>query len=206
MSIIIIIVSLVAVVSILAGLIYKINFSQGRGGKISNKQRGQYERSVTDVVNEVFDEDFRQDLKNRGRLHFETVLNDNAMFLKQDLDLTTSQIHEYLKEQINKSLNEEFKTYRETIEYAKTQAVDSIKKTQVVLEDQRKALSDEITKQFASEKKVLLDNFQDNMAEIINNYLLKAVGGHINLNDQLAAVISDLEANKKEISEDINEG
>ena len=206
MSIIIIIVSLVAVVSILAGLIYKINFSQGRGGKISNKQRGQYERSVTDVVNEVFDEDFRQDLKNRGRLHFETVLNDNAMFLKQDLDLTTSQIHEYLKEQINKSLNEEFKTYRETIEYAKTQAVDSIKKTQVVLEDQRKALSDEITKQFASEKKVLLDNFQDNMAEIINNYLLKAVGGLINLNDQLAAVISDLEANKKEISEDINEG
>jgi len=206
MSIIIIIISLVAVVAVLVGLIYKINFSQGRGGKINNKQRGQYERSVTDVVNQVFDEDFRQDLKNRGRLHFETVLNDNAMFLKQDLELTTSQIHEYLKDQINKSLTEEFKNYRETIEYAKTQAVDSIKKTQVVLEDQRKALSDEITKQFASEKKVLLDNFQDNMAEIINNYLLKAVGGHINLNDQLAAVISDLEANKKEISEDINEG
>src|SRR5665213_92738 len=181
MSIIIIIISLVAVVAILAGLIYRINFSQSRSHKISNKQRGQYERSVTDVVNQVFDEDFREELKNRGKLHFEAVLNDNAMFLKQDLELTTSQIHEYLKDQINKSLADEFKNYRETIEYAKTQAVDSIKKTQTVLEDQRKALTDEITKQFASEKKVLLDNFQDNMAEIINNYLLKAIGGHVNL-------------------------
>ena len=198
MSIIIIIISLVAVVAILGGLIYRINFSQGSPHKkINNKQKGQYERSVTDVVNQVFDEDFREELKNRGKLHFETVLNDNAMFLKQDLELTTSQIHEYLKDQINKSLADEFKNYRETIEYAKTQAVDSIKKTQTVLEDQRKALTDEITKQFASEKKVLLDNFQDNMAEIINNYLLKAIGGHVNLSDQLDAIIGDLEANKK---------
>jgi hypothetical protein len=128
------------------------------------------------------------------------------MFLKQDLELTTSQIHEYLKDQIDKNLADEFKNYHDVIESAKVQAVESIKKTQVVLEDQRKALSDEITKQFASEKKVLLDNFQNNMAEIINNYLLKAVGNHINLSAQLDAVISDLEANKKEISEDINAG
>ena len=122
------------------------------------------------------------------------------------MELTTSQIHEYLKDQINKNLTEEFKNYRETIEYAKNQASETIKKTQEVLETQKKNLVEEITKQFETEKKFLIDNFQNNMAEIINNYLLNAVGGHINLNDQLEAVISDLEANKKAISEDINEG
>jgi len=44
------------------------------------------------------------------------------------------------------------------------------------------------------------------MAEIINHYLLKAVGGHINLNDQLEFIIADLETNKAAIVEDINEG
>jgi len=206
MNIIIIIIGLVVVVTILGGLMYRINFSKHRPHNIKNRQRGQYEQSVNDVVNAVFDDDFREELKNRGKLHFETILNDNAMFLKQDLELTTTQIHDYLKDQINKNLTDEFKNYRETIEFAKNQAVETIKKTQKVLEDQQKVLIDEIAKQFESEKKILIDNFQNNMAEVVNNYLLKAVGGHINLNDQLEAIITDLEANKKDISEDINEG
>jgi len=205
MNIISIIIILVAVVVILAYFIYRINFSKTKNRK-NNEQRDLYENTVDQVVNSVFDEKFREELRNRGKLHFEKVVNDNAMFLKQDLELTTSQIHDYLKNEINKNLETEFKNYKDTIEYAKKLAVDSIKKTQVVLEDQRKALTDEVAKQFKSEQKVLINNFQDNMADIINNYLLKAVGGHINLNDQLEFIISDLEANKATIIEDINEG
>ena len=81
MNIIIIIISLVVVVAIIGGVIYQINFSKNRHHKIKNKQRGQYEQSVENVVNTVFDNDFREELKNRGKLHFETVLNENAMFL-----------------------------------------------------------------------------------------------------------------------------
>ncbi|HEY5267512.1 MAG TPA: hypothetical protein VII94_00005 [Candidatus Saccharimonadales bacterium] len=205
MNIFIIIIILVALIAILASFIYRINYSNIKSSK-PNKRKDLYEQSVAEVIDSVFDKDFREELKNRGKLHFEKVIDDNTMFLRQDLELTTTQIHEYLKNEITKNLEGEFKNYKDTIEYAKKLAVDSIKKTQEVLEDQRKALSSEVSKQFESEKKVLTDGFQANMSDIINNYLLKAVGGHINLNDQLESIISDLEANKKDILEDINEG
>ncbi len=203
MNIISIIAGLVIIIGVIVFSIYKLNFSKT---KINGNKRDIYDQTVEEIINSVFDEDFRQELKNRGKLHFEKIINDNATFLKQDLELTTTQIHAYLKDIITKNLDVEFKGYKDTIEYAKQMAVESIKKTQVVLEDQRKALIEEISKQFASEKKVLMQNFQDNMAEIVNNYLLKAVGRHINLNDQLEFIITDLETNKAAMLEDINEG
>ncbi|HUY53404.1 MAG TPA: hypothetical protein VMV24_02400 [Candidatus Dormibacteraeota bacterium] len=191
-------------IGVLLGLIYRINFSKTKTK--THNQRGQYEQSVDDIVSSIFDNDFREELKNRGKLHFEKILNVNAEFLKQDLELTTSEIHEYLKNEITKNLQDEFKNYKDTIEYAKKLAVDSIKKTQDVLEEQRKALTSELSQQLEAKKKVLIDNFQENMAEIVNNYLLKAVGSHINFSDQLDSIIADLESNKKNIIEDINEG
>ncbi len=204
MNIFSIIIILVVAIAVLFGLIYRINFAKSKSK--TNKQRGQYERSVDEIVNSIFDNNFREELKNRGKLHFEKILNENADFLKQDLELTTSEIHEYLKNEIAKNLQDEFKNYKDTIEYAKKLAVDSIKKTQDVLEEQRKALTGELSQQLEAKKKVLIDNFQENMAEIVNNYLLKAVGSHINFNDQLDSIIADLESNKKVIIEDINEG
>jgi len=41
-------------------------------------------------------------LRNRGRLHFEKIIGENAMFLQQDLRLTTSQLNEYMKAEITK--------------------------------------------------------------------------------------------------------
>ena len=33
----------------------------------------------------IFDDQFREELRNRGRLHFEKIIGENAMFLQQDL-------------------------------------------------------------------------------------------------------------------------
>jgi hypothetical protein len=190
-----IILGLAILIAGLIFLIYKIN-TPAKGKK--NQSDDPYDEQILTVIKSIFDDDFREELKNRGRLHFEKVINDNAMFLQQDLAITTSQIHDYLKDEITKKLQEEFKKYQDTIEYAKKLAVESITKTQ--------ALSKQIESQFEDEKKMLVNNFQQNMADIINHYLLKAVGGHINLNDQLEFILADLEANKKIIAEDINEG
>jgi hypothetical protein len=198
-----IILGLAILIAGLIFLIYKIN-TPAKGKK--NQSDDPYDEQILTVIKSIFDDDFREELKNRGRLHFEKVINDNAMFLQQDLAITTSQIHDYLKDEITKKLQEEFKKYQDTIEYAKKLAVESITKTQTVIEDQRQALSKQIESQFEDEKKMLVNNFQQNMADIINHYLLKAVGGHINLNDQLEFILADLEANKKIIAEDINEG
>jgi hypothetical protein len=79
-------------------------------------------------VEHIFNDDFREELRNRGRLHFEKIIGENAMFLQQDLRLTTSQLNEYMKNEITQKLQDEFAKYEESITDAKQLAIDSINK------------------------------------------------------------------------------
>ncbi|HUC95581.1 MAG TPA: hypothetical protein VMR76_01310 [Candidatus Saccharimonadia bacterium] len=201
-----IVAALFVVVTLLVIAIFKVKKTTNKQNLKQVEKNDPYNVQASIAVKTIFDDDFREELRNRGRLHFEKVINDNAMFLQQDLRFTTSQIHDYLKQEINAKLQDEFKKYADTIEYAKKMAVESISKTQTVIEGQRQSLSKQIAEQFESEKTILVSNFENNMAEIINHYLLKAIGDHINLSDQLEFILADLESNKKAIVEDITDG
>ncbi len=157
-------------------------------------------------IEHIFNDEFREELRNRGRLHFEKIIGENAMFLQQDLRLTTSQLNEYMKQEITKTLKEEFAKYEESITDAKQLAIDSIKKTQEVIEQQRAVLSQQMQAQVTEEKQHLVANFQNNMADIINHYVLAAIGNQIDLTEQLEFILNDLETNKKAILEDIANG
>src|SRR3954466_16003093 len=100
----------------------------GRGDP-SKKIAGQLENAAAEDVEHIFNDEFREELRNRGRLHFEKIIGENAMFLQQDLRLTTSQLNEYMKAEITKKLQEEFTKYEESIMDAKQLAIDSIQKT-----------------------------------------------------------------------------
>src|SRR5215469_7671190 len=65
-------------------------------------------QAAEDDVEHIFNAEFREELRNRGRLHFEKIIGENAMFLQQDLRLTTSQLNEYMKAEITRKLQEEF--------------------------------------------------------------------------------------------------
>jgi F0F1-type ATP synthase membrane subunit b/b' len=145
-------------------------------------------------------------LRNRGRLHFEKIIGENAMFLQQDLRLTTTQLNEYMKTEITQKLQEEFAKYEESITDAKQMAVDSITKTQETIEQQREAMGQQLAQEVAAEKARMLKRFEDNMADIVNHYVLAAIGNQIDLNDQLEYVLAELNENKKDIMEDITSG
>src|SRR3984957_2799406 len=100
----------------------------GTGGK-QKTQAESLEDAAREDVEHVFNEEFREELRNRGRLHFEKIIGENAMFLQQDLRLTTSQLNEYMKQEITKKLQEEFSKYEQSITDAKQLAIDSIQKT-----------------------------------------------------------------------------
>src|SRR5687767_3113697 len=59
-------------------------------------------------VEHIFNEEFREELRNRGRLHFEKIIGENAMFLQQDLRQTTSQLNDYMRAEITRTLQVEF--------------------------------------------------------------------------------------------------
>ena len=69
------------------------------------------EKSANSDVEHIFNNDFREELRNRGRLHFEKIIGENAMFLQQDLRETTSQLNEYMRAEITRTLQVEFKKY-----------------------------------------------------------------------------------------------
>ena len=162
-----------------------------------------YEQAANQDVEHIFDENFREELRNRGRLHFEKIIGENAMFLQQDLRLTTSQINEYMKTEITRKLQEEFGKYEQSIMDAKQLAIDSIEKTNAAIDEQRQVLGQQVLAEIVAEKRQVLERFESNMADIVNHYVLAAIGNQIDLNDQLDYVLADLEANKKAMIEDI---
>lgn len=193
-----------SIVAAMASFIWMaVNVGGGRSGH--NKQDAYTEQAERDVEH-IFNSEFREELRNRGRLHFEKIIGENAMFLQQDLRLTTSQLNEFMKQEITRKLQEEFHKYEQSITDAKQLAIDSINKTQTVLEQQRKIMSQQLQQELAQEKKRLIARFEENMADIVNHYVLAAIGDQIDLNDQLEYILNELETHKEAIVRDINDG
>ncbi|HSX36841.1 MAG TPA: hypothetical protein VLG13_01840 [Patescibacteria group bacterium] len=184
-----------------------VRISRGGGGAATGGRRSDsYQNAAEADVEHIFNNEFREELRNRGRLHFEKIIGENAMFLQQDLRLTTSQLNEYMKQEITHKLQEEFQKYEESIMDAKQLAVDSIQKTNAAIDEQRQLMGQQLTTQLQAEKARLLKGFEDNMAEVINHYVLAAIGNQIDLSDQLEYILGELEANKAAILEDIRSG
>lgn len=179
------------------------------GGKKKASAPNQLEDLTTQAkedVEHIFNDEFREELRNRGRLHFEKIIGENAMFLQQDLRLTTSQLNEFMKSEITKVLKEEFSKYEESINDAKQLAIDSIQKTQSTIEQQRELLTQQLSEQLATEKSRSLSRFESHMADIVNHYVLEAVGEQIDLSEQLDFILLQMERNKEAIIKDIRDG
>lgn len=177
----------------------------GDKGSAENQETDYTKKALADVEH-IFNEEFREELRNRGRLHFEKIIGENAMFLQQDLRLTTSQVNEYMKQEITKSLKEAFDKYEESIQDAKQMALESIEKTQEAVEQQRQVLEEQLHKAVEAEKKRLIERFENNMADIVNHYVLNAIGDQISLDDQMDYILSELENHKQAIMKDIESG
>lgn len=190
------------IVSITGGFAW-LAFKIDRGGSGSSDVTGDILQDAQKEVNRIFNDEFREELRNRGRLHFEKIINDNAMFLQQDLQLTASNLNEFMQNEIKKVLKEEFAKYEESIEGAKEVAIQSIEKTQKLLEDHRQALAQQLQQEVDKEKASLIRRFEENMSQVVNHYLLEAIGNEIDVSDQMDYIFRHLEDNKADIVDDI---
>lgn len=164
------------------------------------------EKTAQKDVEHIFNDEFREELRNRGRLHFEKIIGENAMFLQQDLRQTTTQLNDYMRAEITRTLQEEFKKYEQSIADAKQLALGSIEKTINTIEQQRQFLESQLQAQTDAQKAQTLKRFETDMAGIINHYVLRAIGNQIDLSDQLDFILGELEANKAAIVEDVKRG
>src|SRR6478752_4618486 len=96
-----------SLLAVFAGFVYLAKqlkkLSLGKGAKHTLADAGKdYAEAAQEDVDHLFNKEFREELRNRGRLRFEKIIDENAMFLKQDLDLTIAQLNEYMKAEISK--------------------------------------------------------------------------------------------------------
>lgn len=182
----------------------------GNGGGGVRKGKGNATQALEDAakgdVEHIFNDEFREELRNRGRLHFEKIIGENAMFLQQDLRQTTSQLNDYMRSEITRTLQDEFKKYEQSINDAKQLALESIEKTRSTIDQQRAVLEQQLATQIQEEKDLLLLRFENEMSGIINHYVLRSIGDQIDLTDQLDYIMAELESNKDAMLEDIKRG
>lgn len=191
---------------VLAGVMLALVFKGGAEKKPEKNSIENLTEEAKEDVERIFNDDFREELRNRGRLHFERIIGENAMFLQQDLRLTTSQLNDFMKSEVTHVLKEEFAKYEESINDAKQLAIDSIQKTQDTIEQQRELLSAQLHEQITSEKERLLQRFESRMADVVNHYVLEAVGEQIDMSEQLDFILAQIERNKDAIMQDIRDG
>jgi hypothetical protein len=197
--------SLLAATSAFIWLAGRLGGTTAKHGK-NELPVGALEKSANQDVEHIFNDEFREELRNRGRLHFEKIIGENAMFLQQDLRETTSQLNEYMRTEITRTLQEEFKKYEQSIADAKRLALDSIDKTITTIEQQRQFLETQLQTQSEAQKARIVASFEKEMASIINHYVLRAIGNQIDLSDQLEYILAEMEANKPAILEDVKRG
>lgn len=71
------------------------------------------------------------------------------------------------------------------------------------MHEQHKQLSETLGKSVATQENVLVGAFEQNMARVIEHYLLGAIGEQYDLKAQLPAIVAQMEANKQAIVEDV---
>jgi hypothetical protein len=195
--------------AVFAGFVWVIvAISRLQSGGIKGQQSVKdLNKAYTDIAEEdathLFNKEFREELRNRGRLRFEKIIDENAMFLKQDLDMTISQLNDYMKKEISAKLDEEFAAYAKAMQEAQELALGSLQKTAKEVEEQRVALAAALKKDVAEREVALLKVYEDNMAQIVEHYVLLSLGDQFDLKSQLPYIIGQMEANKKDIIGDM---
>lgn len=121
--------------------------------------------------------------------------------------------HERLSETLQKDIADQKLIFAETFRENKLKmakmketedaALETITNTAKALEKQQEQLTNGVQKNIDKQKAVLAKALDENMAQIIEHYLLDALGNQYGLKAQLPSIIKQMEANKQVIMDDI---
>lgn len=98
---------------------------------------------------------------------------------------------------------EENKAHISAMKEAQDAALKWLNQSAQQLNDQYQTMSATLQKNVADQQQMLINGFENNMAAIVEHYLLGALGEQYDLKAQLPAIIQQMEENKKAIVDDM---
>lgn len=118
--------------------------------------------------------------------------------MKSNLDDSLSSQEEMLSQTFKQS-----QARIDATKQAQEAALKSLNQSAQALREQYEQLSTTLDKNIADQEKIMVDAFQDNMARVVEHYLLGALGDQYDIKAQLPSIIQQLEDNKQTIVDDI---
>lgn len=171
--------------------------------RLGPKGRGQFGGGQKSHDGELFDDDFRAKLRQRGVARFEHALDQHAAFLQQDLRKISDEVGEFIKDQAAGILKEEFTDQKQSVAAAAQHMSDAFAKMDKAIDDYQKTMTEQLQKELLAEKQRRLERFGENMADVVTHHVQQTLGTHMEVGEQVEFIIKNLEANKTAILEDI---
>lgn len=196
---------------------------------VKGKGRSYFEKAVTDHVS-VFKKDLdstidrvNEQLKDYIKDRLDEQFRQYGVMMKEAQDAALDSLNRSLQDlqEQHKSLaatmqknvayqeavmNHAFKDSQTRLLSLKTtqdSAVATLNREVEELQEQRQQISEVLKKNVTYQEAVLVNVFEENMAMIIENYLLGALGDQYDLKAQLPAILQQMTDNKAAIVEDM---
>lgn len=156
---------------------------------------------------------------------FEKAVEENAQFLKKDIQTTGKQLNAYVRTEVNGALSNELHSFKRSaaeIGKVSSQALSDLQTSiakeqatvlatfkqeqQAILDDlrgQHQALADKVNQMVEEETSRRIERFEGEMARIISTYARQAFANRIDIDVQLAYILDELEQNKQAIVGDL---
>ena len=147
--------------------------------------KGLTDAEAFEAEQHFFDENFREELRNHGRLYFEKVIKENGKIFKEDLDATITSVNTTLKEHTDKQLEEaiasikaelkehvttqldgQFSEFSKAAKESQDVALKSLTDSADNLKEQHEDLASTLQKSIANQSLMLESLFQENMNKI----------------------------------------
>lgn len=126
---------------------------------------------------------------------------------------TLQERHQQLTQSVEKSIAdqqaaladalEETKTQIAAMQEAQAQTLQWLNQSTQSMQEQHRQLTEALQKNVLAQELMLVNAFEENMAQIIEHYLLGALGDQYDLKAQLPSIIKQMEANKQAIVDDM---
>lgn len=167
---------------------------------------------------------FKKDL-DATVIEINTELKEHVV---KQLDATLVEVNNEIREHVTKRFDDQFVEFNKAMQDAQSSALESLnqstealqeqhqqvkdaqnsalellKKSVESLQEQHQQLSEMLKKSVADQQAMLVDTFEKNMAQVIEHYLLEALGDQYDLKAQVPSIIEQMEANKQAMVDDM---
>lgn len=186
--------------------------------KIINENAQLFKDDLDKTITQVYS-DLREELAHKVDEQFAEYskglkeAQDNAL---KSLDRSVQSLHEQnqqLGEKLKTTLTEQETIMQTMVDESKTR-LESLKSSQestqqaletgvAQLQEQQQKIKEQLDKSVADQTTLAIQTFESNMAQVVEHYLLAALGDQYDVKAQLPSIISQLEANKQTIVDDM---